>query len=99
MGADDITIDLGGHRLTGPGDFESAPAGAGIDNTGGYDGVTIANGEIFYGRQTSSDDALVIDGGTGNTLRGLALSGGTSVNGNANRIVEHHRAGPRGRGR
>ena len=88
VGADDIKIDLGGHRLTGPGDFESAPAGAGIDNTGGYDGVTIANGEVVYPRQTRVDDALAIVGGSDNVLRSLRLSGGTRIDGDANQLVD-----------
>ena len=40
VGADGITIDLNGYTISGDG------TGLGIDNTGGYDNVTIKNGTI-----------------------------------------------------
>src|SRR4051794_41657583 len=38
IGASDITVDLGGHTIDGSG------TGAGVDNGGGYDRVTVRNG-------------------------------------------------------
>jgi parallel beta-helix repeat protein len=44
IGGDDITLDLGGHVITGPG--IGYPDDNAIDNRGGHDGVTITNGAI-----------------------------------------------------
>jgi len=40
IGADSIVVDLAGFKLKGDG------TGIGVDNTGGFDGVTITNGVI-----------------------------------------------------
>jgi parallel beta-helix repeat protein len=49
IGADDVTLDLNGHTVDGDGVLgcdEFYACDFGVDNTGGYDGVTIENGSI-----------------------------------------------------
>ncbi len=65
VGADGITIDLGGYTLT-----QTAGAGWGIDNTGGYDDVTIRNGSIV-----GFDEGVRAIGADGLTLRDLTIDG------------------------
>jgi parallel beta-helix repeat protein len=57
VGADGITIDLGGHAVAGSG-------GAGIDNSGGYDDVTIRNG-----RADAFGTGILLDGASRNRIR------------------------------
>src|SRR4051812_27360822 len=45
IGADDITLDLGGHTLTGPG-AGGFPDDNAVDNRAGHDRITIRNGAI-----------------------------------------------------
>ena len=68
MGADDITIDLNGHTIDGPGTFDFEWDG--IDNGAGHDGVTIVNGTVqdFGGIGVRLVDA------TGNRLSDLVLT-------------------------
>ncbi len=64
--ANDVTIDLAGHTLSGiHGD------GNGIDNTLGFDRVTVKNGEIIGFRTQVRHD-----GGVGHVVRDMDLSGG-----------------------
>jgi parallel beta-helix repeat protein len=49
IGADDVTLDLNGHTVDGDGVLgcdEFYACDFGVDNTGGYDGVTIEDGSI-----------------------------------------------------
>jgi large repetitive protein len=46
IGADDITLDLAGHVITGPPDRGYIPDDNGVDNRAGYDHITIRNGAI-----------------------------------------------------
>jgi hypothetical protein len=80
IGADGITLDLGGHTL-------SAVTGYRIVNEG-HDDVTIRNGTIF-----SDGGTILLDGVTGNTIEhttsaGL-LYGVTVKNSSGNRIVNN----------
>ncbi|HMJ94275.1 MAG TPA: right-handed parallel beta-helix repeat-containing protein [Thermoleophilaceae bacterium] len=63
IGADDITLDLNGHSITGKG------KDVGVDNTAGYDGVTIEDGSI-----RNFMESVAIVGASDNHLRGLSLS-------------------------
>jgi parallel beta-helix repeat protein len=63
IGADDITLDLNGHTITGKG------KGVGVNNIAGYDGVTIENGSIH-----DFMESVAIVGASDNRLRGLSLS-------------------------
>lgn len=63
IGAPRITLDLGGYTIDGVG------VGNGVDNTAGYDRVTIKNGRI---RQFSAGVSL--DNATQNRLRNLLAS-------------------------
>jgi hypothetical protein len=71
VGADGITIDLNGHTLT-----QTAGSGFGIDNTGGYDGITIKNGctEVF-------EEAVRAEGVEDLTLRDLEIEGAEGPSG------------------
>jgi parallel beta-helix repeat protein len=65
IGADGITLDLGGHVVDGIGSgspFEDA----GIDNTGGYDNVTIRDGSVV-----GFPTGISLMGTSRNVLRGL----------------------------
>jgi parallel beta-helix repeat protein len=69
VGADNITIDLNGHTIDGPGTTDSSWDG--IDNGAGHDGVTIVNGTL----QDFGGDGIYLDGGArGNRLANLVLS-------------------------
>jgi parallel beta-helix repeat protein len=49
IGADDVKLDLNGHTIDGDGELgcdDFYACDFGVDNTGGYDGVTIENGSI-----------------------------------------------------
>jgi large repetitive protein len=63
IGADDITLDLNGHSITGKG------KGVGVNNTAGYDGVTIEEGSIH-----DFMESVALVGAGDNHLRGLSLS-------------------------
>jgi len=72
IGSDDITVDLNGHVLSGDG------TGMGVDNSGGYDGVTIENGTI-----QDFEEGVLAQGADDLTLQGLAVigAGGDMANG------------------
>jgi parallel beta-helix repeat protein len=63
IGADDITLDLNGHTITGKGN------GVGVNNIAGYDGVTIEDGSIH-----NFMESVAVVGAADNHLRGLSLS-------------------------
>lgn len=46
IGADGIRLDLNGHTIDGDGRDVGSPDDDGVDNTGGFDDVVIANGRI-----------------------------------------------------
>src|SRR3954469_9265176 len=56
IGAAGVTVDLGGHTLL------DDPATVGIDNSGGYDDVTIRNGRVFAGQL----ETVVLEGASRN---------------------------------
>jgi len=59
VGADGIVIDLGGHAVIGS-------SGPGIDNSGGYDDVTIRNGAV-----DAFGTGILLDGASRNRIRGV----------------------------
>lgn len=66
IGAPGITVDLGGHTVAAPDTLTGDPNGVGIDNSAGYDGVTIRNGTVNYFRRggvhlVRVDDSQVLD--------------------------------------
>jgi parallel beta-helix repeat protein len=72
IGADNITLDLNGHKIDGDGvlgcdDFYACDFG--VDNTAGYDGVTIEDGTI---RDFAT--AVFVLEASNNRLRGLSAS-------------------------
>lgn len=66
IGADDITVNLGGHTIDGEpeGFFDN-----GIDNSAGYDGVTIRNGTVIQ-----FDTGVALVGTIDNHVEGLVVS-------------------------
>lgn len=93
IGAPGITVDLGGHTVDGLGP-QGGPGGqVGIDDSAGYDGVTIRNGSVkdFHRAgvwlanadgarvqglsvELSTDVGILVDGGSGTTIRDNVLS-------------------------
>ena len=67
IGADGITLDLNGYTLSGD------STGYGVDNTGGYDGVTIKGGTI-----DGFGQGIKANGVSNFTLKDLSFSGDTS---------------------
>jgi parallel beta-helix repeat protein len=85
--ADGINLNLGGHTVNGGGSLA-------IDNTGGYDDVTIHDGAA-----KSFGDTVVLDGASRNVIRGLSVlipgpfgeGGGLEIrSGEANVVLESH---------
>jgi parallel beta-helix repeat protein len=70
IGADNVTLDLGGHTIDGDG--VEGLYKDGIDNTAGHDGVTIRNGAVreFYWM------AVALIETANNHVQNLTLSGG-----------------------
>jgi parallel beta-helix repeat protein len=66
VGADGVTIDLNGHSVQSA-TFGVAP---GIDNTGGYDRVTIEDGQI-----SGFSVGVTLEDASRNELRGLTITG------------------------
>jgi hypothetical protein len=88
VGADGIDINLAGHTLDGPGSpsFDAASP-TGVDNTGGYDGVTIHDGHL-----RSWGQAIELDGASSNKIRGIeAISntGGVAIRGGSGNVVRY----------
>jgi parallel beta-helix repeat protein len=84
IGADGVTLDLGGHTL-----FDDI-ASRGIDNSGGYDRVTIRNGAVSAGavgielrdasrnRLVNLEAQITVTGGDRNVVRDSRLPGARS---------------------
>jgi parallel beta-helix repeat protein len=68
IGADDITLDLNGHTVDGPG-FECPAGCVGIDNRAGYPGLTVEDGSV-----QEFGAGIVIEGGRDHRVRRLAVS-------------------------
>jgi parallel beta-helix repeat protein len=68
VGAANVTIDLGGHRIDGTGDADEN----GIDNQNGFDGVTVRGGVVsgFY-------NAVLFVGVDGGEISGIRAQGST----------------------
>jgi parallel beta-helix repeat protein len=89
IGADNITLDLGGHTIAGDpeGFFD-----AGIDNSAGYDGVSIRNGRVMefdtgvalVGTIDNHIEALVVS--TANFGNGIVIDGFARLDSHSNRI-------------
>jgi parallel beta-helix repeat protein len=72
IGADNITLDLGGHTIDGLG--SGAPFGSdGIDNSGGFEDVVIKNGTV-----TEFQQGVTLVGTTANVARNLTVAGNDS---------------------
>jgi parallel beta-helix repeat protein len=72
IGADNITLDLGGHTIDGLG--SGAPFGSdGIDNSGGFEDVVIKNGTV-----TEFQQGVTLVGTTANVARNLTVAGNGS---------------------
>jgi parallel beta-helix repeat protein len=67
IGANGITLDLNGHTISA----SSSGAGSGVDDTGGYDNVTIENGLMRGGFSRG----VYLSGVTGSATQGLDISG------------------------
>lgn len=90
IGASNITLDLGGHTVDG--DNSEGSYKDGIDNTGGYDDVTVRNGAV---KEFDSTEITLL-GTTNNRLEALTVSGGVLLDGfsyldsSSNRIQGNH---------
>jgi parallel beta-helix repeat protein len=89
VGADNVTVDLNGHTIDGDGElvadcpgFPGPDCDAGVQNTGGYKGVTIEGGklrefawgvEVFGG---ASQNRVRHISATHNLFRGILIGGG-----------------------
>jgi parallel beta-helix repeat protein len=78
IGADNITLDLNGHTVSGNGSTvavcpEGAYCDVGIDNTAGHNGVTIRNGGL-----RSFEIGVFVIGGSENRIHGLSSANESS---------------------
>ena len=101
IGAPGITVDLNGHTIDGVAtqieDCDVSPFGsAGIQNSGGYDGLTIKNGtlqQFFSGFNAGSDPEAMADSrlvhlvARDNRFSGLTMGSGAGDVTNDNRII------------
>jgi parallel beta-helix repeat protein len=106
IGASGITVDLNGHTIDGTvtqiTDCDVSPFGvAGIDNGGGYDGLTVENGTVqqFFsglnaGSETTGMSNSTVRGLTArdNRFSGISMGSRTGRN-DDNRIVRNHTYG------
>jgi parallel beta-helix repeat protein len=88
VGADNVTVDLNGHTIDGDGQqvtecpFPGPNCDAGVQNTGGYKGVTIEGGklrEFSYGVYVfggASHNRVRHISSTHNLFRGIGIGGG-----------------------
>jgi large repetitive protein len=88
VGADDVTVDLNGHTIDGDGElvadcpFPGPACDAGVQNSGGYKGVTIEGGEVRefgWGVQVfggASHNRVRDISSTHNLFRGILIGGG-----------------------
>jgi parallel beta-helix repeat protein len=81
IGRGRITLDLGGHLIVGTG------VGNGVDNSGGYNRVTIKNGTIV-----DFADGVFLDGANRNRVSGLSVfsndADGVGLTGSNNNSIE-----------
>ena len=68
IGADGVTVDLGGHTIVG----DDTTTTYGVENAGGFDRVTVKNGTI-----RGFDTQIYVVGGEGHVIRGVQLRAGT----------------------
>jgi hypothetical protein len=73
VGADGVDINLAGNQLRGPEFISGSNTPTAIDNTGGYDDVTVRNGSI-----TSWGQALDLSGASFNVIRNVNVTNNTS---------------------
>jgi nitrous oxidase accessory protein NosD len=86
VGADNITINLNGHTIDGPGTDDSRWDG--VDNGAGHDGVTVKDGTI---RDFGGDGVYIDNAGTENRLEKLVLTDngiGVEVIGSENNSIK-----------
>ena len=101
IGAPGITVDLGGHTVAAPETLTGDPGGVGIDNSAGYDDVTIRNGRVgfFYhgGIHLVGADRNRVEGVTLDLFHdfGILLEGGSGNRFTGNSVT---RPGPVGIG-
>src|SRR4051812_46806591 len=105
VGADDVTVDLNGHTIDGDGElvadcpFPGPACDAGVQNTGGYKGVTIEGGEVRefgWGVQVfggASHNRVRDISSTHNLFRGILIGGGITDS-----QVEHNSVSDNGAG-
>jgi parallel beta-helix repeat protein len=106
VGADDVTVDLNGHTIDGDGEqvadcpgFPGPDCDAGVQNTGGYNGVTIEGGqlrEFAYGVEVfggASHNRVRRISSTHNLFRGILIGGGITDS-----QVEHNSTSDNGAG-
>jgi parallel beta-helix repeat protein len=87
IGADGVDVNLAGHHLGGPGaSLIDATQPAGIDNTGGYDNVTIRNGGL-----SGWGMAIELEGASANTIRGVDAGGtiGVEIRGGSGNAIRY----------
>ncbi len=78
IGANHITLNLNGHTISGR--LEGA---VGIDNSAGYDGVTIENGAV----RNFTNGVMLLEHATGNRVQRLTLNSDNSNGGADNGIL------------
>ena len=106
VGADDVTVDLNGHTIDGDGElvadcpgFPGPDCDVGVQNTGGYKGVTIEGGklrEFAYGVEVfggASHNRVRHISSTHNLFRGILIGGGITDS-----QVEHNSTSDNGAG-
>lgn len=101
IGSDNISLDLGGHMIDGDpeGFFDN-----GIDNSAGYDGVSIRNGTVrefdtgiaLVGTIDNHVEALVVS--TANFGNGIVVDGFARLDSHSNRIEKNTLSGNGGAG-
>lgn len=81
IGADDITVDLGGHTIQATCSVGPCPVTSGIDNAG-YDHVRIVNGTV-----KSFERGILLDGADHNKLSNLFVAGGGGGRGDSRAVL------------
>ena len=105
VGADDVTVDLNGHTIDGDGElvadcpFPGPACDAGVQNTGGYKGVTIEGGklrEFAYGVDVfggASHNRVRHLSSTHNLFGGIVIGGGITDSQVERNSTNHNGAG------
>jgi parallel beta-helix repeat protein len=84
IGADGLDIDLAGHSIQGP-IFQGSGGVRGIDNSGGYDDVTVRDGGLG-----NWGDGVHLDGASRNVMTHLGVQGspsGVSITGGSDNEI------------